>query len=121
MSSDEREVPQWMLPEDPDDIGPETYRAVAEWVYLNESTEADRDLIADEGDLLAERIGQLSYEQQHLVWLGWEAAVMAVGAHISGDCGSEDILDHMMFHYGRGARYSAIILMAATGDLPEVT
>lgn len=120
MSSD-RDVPEWVLPEDPDDIGPDTYRAVAEWVYFNDATEADREMIADEGDELAAHIGELDYDQQHLVWLGWEAAITAVGAHISSDCEDEDVLDHMMFHYGRGARYSAIILMAATGDLPEVT
>jgi hypothetical protein len=114
------EFPRNLLPEDSADVELVHYKAIAEWLYLNEASARDRvimhDMIDEYRSLYADTHDLEDFEQNTVFWHGWEFACQSFGWFISQDC--PDDPGHVMEHFTRAMRYSAILMLGMSNDLP---
>ena len=123
MMSTPPEFPLWMVPDGEDaeiDIG--DFKAVAEWVYLNQTTQDDLVMIHEMVDTYREdHIGTVDMDDHaamEVMWAGWEYATNSLSWFVDSDCDDPEFAEHMMDHVARAMRLSAIILLGMSNDLP---
>tara|TARA_R110000796_G_scaffold191163_1_gene307850 strand:+ start:104 stop:532 length:429 start_codon:yes stop_codon:yes gene_type:complete len=116
------DVPSWIIPDGDDetevDIG--DFKAVAEWIYLNHTTQDDLDLIHDTIDSYRDTFMDVMDLDDHAtmetVWGAWEFTTHSMSWFVENDCDHDS--KHLMEHVARGMRMSAIILLGMSRDLP---
>jgi len=116
------DVPRGLIPDDPDDVEIVHYKAVAEWLYLNDTTAEDRDVMHEMAEMYLEDYQYThdlsDFEEHQVFWHGFEYACRSLGWFLSQDC--EHDTEHLMEHFARAMRYSAVILLGMADDLPSV-
>lgn len=117
------EFPEWMIPEEDDGVDIGDFKAVAEWIYMNQTTQDDLVMIHDVID--SYRYEYMDYVDlddhatMDVMWAGWEFATNSLSWFIEADCEDPDEMNHMIEHFARAMRMSAIVLLGMSNDLPS--
>ena len=119
------EFPEWMIPAEGDehhvDIG--DFKAIAEWIYLNQTTQDDLEMIHDVVDSyrydFMDVVDLDDHATMEAVWSGWEFATDSMAWFVEADCGDPETSAHIMEHVARAMRMSAIVLLGMSNDLPS--